>query len=235
LISGFTGSDTGRWTSNVRVRRHVSPFDVDCAVRRNREIAEARLTGETWDTIAARFGLSERQARRAEREHLAGVDELALDEDPAAVLREAIGVHRWALDRLAVLAERGDNSSARLGAIRSRVATSRDLVELLARAGLVPPTPYAWAAVIDVRRAAEAMMRSPTATRSRSTRSSRRWTASRAPRGRFEGWRRDPSPSPRASPRPGAVAAARASRPRAGARADRAADRGGGRRDGAGG
>ncbi len=55
---------------------------------------------------------------------------LELQEDPTAVLREAVGVHRWALEELR---GPGGQLSARLGAIRSRVATSRDLVDLLAR------------------------------------------------------------------------------------------------------
>jgi hypothetical protein len=67
-----------------------------------------------------------------------------LEEDPGAVLREAVGIYRWALERLERLAEKGDNSSARLGAVRSRVATARDLVDLLGRAGLIPDGPYAW-------------------------------------------------------------------------------------------
>lgn len=127
-------------------------------VARNRRITEARAAGMPWAAIAARFGVSERTARRAEREHVASVTAEDLVENPAAVLAEAIRVHRWALDELRDLTTTADNSSAAVGAIRSRVATARDLIDLLGRAGLIPAGPYAWAVQIEMHAVATAVL-----------------------------------------------------------------------------
>ncbi|MEW6072923.1 MAG: hypothetical protein AB1726_10085, partial [Planctomycetota bacterium] len=83
---------------------------------------------------------------------------VGFDEDPGEVLREAIGVHRWALDELRRAASSADNSSAKVGAIRSRVATSKDLVDLLARAGVIPATPDRWRDERDLHQIARSML-----------------------------------------------------------------------------
>lgn len=63
---------------------------------------------------------------------------MALDLNPADTLAEVVQVHRWALTELLALAAAADNDSARVGAIRSRVAISTDLLGLLQAAGAVP-------------------------------------------------------------------------------------------------
>jgi len=121
--------------------------------RRNARIAEARDRGDSWAAIAEAFGLSERAARRCRSDHVqAAVADAAaaLDVDPNRVLREAIVVHREVLDGLGVLGREGDSSSARVGALRSRAATSLQLVRLLAWAGLLPDSFGAWSLARDV-------------------------------------------------------------------------------------
>lgn len=128
---------------------------------RNRRIAAARAAGRAWAEIAAEFSISERTARRAEREHLAaaaaGSDGLALL-DPAALLRQVLDVHVWALARLGEVAGRADNTSAEVGAVRSRAATARDLLALLSHVGLLPAGPAGWSADVELRAAAAAMV-----------------------------------------------------------------------------
>lgn len=110
---------------------------------RNRAIADARDGGMKWREVAERFGLSERQARRAYMEHLAEAGQL-IDVEPAEALRQALNVHVWALDELRQLAANADNSSAAVGAVRSRVTVSHQLIDLLVRAGLLPTVDQAF-------------------------------------------------------------------------------------------
>jgi hypothetical protein len=120
-----------------------TPADRAAARRgRNRAIAEARDGGATWPQIAERFRLSERHARRAYAEHLREAGEV-VNLDAGEALREVLNVHVWALGELRALASSADNSSARVGAIRSRVSVSHDLLRLLVAAGVVPPPEHA--------------------------------------------------------------------------------------------
>ena len=109
---------------------------------RNRQIAVERAAGEPWDVIAARHGISERQARRGRIEHIRSG--AALDADPNDVLREAVAIHRDVLQGLAAVGIRADNSAAQVGALRARATTALQLVHLLAWAGLVPDSAGAW-------------------------------------------------------------------------------------------
>lgn len=112
---------------------------------RNRQIAVERAAGEPWDVIAARHGISERQARRGRIEHIrSGASSAALDADPNDVLREAVAIHRDVLQGLAAVGIRADNSAAQVGALRARATTALQLVHLLAWAGLVPDSAGAW-------------------------------------------------------------------------------------------
>lgn len=122
---------------------------------RDRAIVEARGRGESSAAIAERFRCSERTVRRViERARRAPVD---LDElDPDLALREAIETHRDVLAELTKIGRRGDSSSARVGALRSRALTSRSLIELLAWAGLVPERTRVWRTVRDAREVARA-------------------------------------------------------------------------------
>lgn len=114
----------------------TSPSRADRRRSRNRDIAAAREAGATWPMIAASFRLSTRQARRAYLDHLRESGQL-LDLDPDEVFREILQVHLWAMEELRIVASRADNDSARVGAVRSRVAISHDLLTLMVRAGLV--------------------------------------------------------------------------------------------------
>jgi transposase len=120
---------------------------------RNREIAEARADGKPWKSIAARFGISVKTAQRARAEHLRSSGEHLRETggfrtsiEPAEVLLEAVEAHTWALAKLAEVEEQagGANLAVRLGAITKRARVARELVDLLATAGLVPQGPSQW-------------------------------------------------------------------------------------------
>jgi len=136
-------------------------------VERNRRIAEEHSRGVPWAAVAQHHGVSERQARRAAREAreaLAGAEvgaevSDALVIDPAALLARVVAIHDRALDRLERLADAADNDSARLGAARSAPAVAASLLNVLARAALLPDAPSTWRNVRDMRLVAEALER----------------------------------------------------------------------------
>lgn len=107
---------------------------------RNRQIAEARHAGTSWREIARRFEVSERQARRAAADALQlSVEEHGLTGlDPEAILGRIIRIQLRALDRVAVLMEGADNSSAEVGAARAAGSIGADLRASLIGAGLIP-------------------------------------------------------------------------------------------------
>jgi hypothetical protein len=143
----------------------VAPLDEAARAARDAEVARLRARRVPWEEVAARVGLSVRQAQRARLNHIRrAATYAALPEDPNKVLLEAVRHHRAALDDLARIAEHGDNSNAQMAAARARAQVARDLFKLLADAGLTPQTAQAWRfarqapafthAVVEVARAA---------------------------------------------------------------------------------
>ena len=108
---------------------------------RNRRIAEARADGEPWAPIAAREGLSVKQARRAATDHLksevpAGPRRLG-DIDGPTLLARIVDAQERALSAALAEVTAGDNSSARVGAARTVAILGSALHSTLLRAGLV--------------------------------------------------------------------------------------------------
>lgn len=115
-------------------RRHRSLTAAERAAR-NARIAEAREEGQPWTPIAAREGLSIKQARRARDEHLRTASPSSLDAD-ALVERDLRG-HLVALHRLETLAAEADNDSAMVRAARSLSTVGVSLIGLLTRLGRI--------------------------------------------------------------------------------------------------
>jgi hypothetical protein len=143
----------------------ATPLDEAARAARDAEVARLRARRVPWDEVAARVGLSVRQAQRARLNHIRrAATYAALPEDPNRVLLEAVQHHRAALTDLARIAEDGDNSNAQMAAARARAQVARDLFKLLGDAGLTPQTAQAWRftrqapaftqAVVDVAREA---------------------------------------------------------------------------------
>src|SRR5437899_1614082 len=117
------------------------------AVRDSR-IRRAAAAGVTVEAIAAAEQISVRTAFRvlASSPAVSAPAELevrpVLEVDPFGELAHAIAMHRDVAARLRQIAASGRNESAAVGAARSAAAVSRDLIELLSTAGLLPSAPF---------------------------------------------------------------------------------------------
>lgn len=113
-------------------------------IRLAREIAADRIrtsaTGKklkplAWKTIAAKHDLSIRQCERIFKDLEGWEAEIA---DPLAIIQRSIDLRTAAQDKLSQIADDGDSSSARVGAIRQLIETDRDRLELLQAVGRLP-------------------------------------------------------------------------------------------------
>jgi transposase len=140
---------------------------------RNRRIAEARaMTGLTWPEVAARFGVSERTARRAARAHAQGSARLrsadSTPEVPSAgellaarpedVLATALRHFEWLLAGLQREAAEGDNSSSRVGAYNAYGRMLEKQLVLLQAVGQLPVELGALRHLLDLRETARRML-----------------------------------------------------------------------------
>jgi hypothetical protein len=125
---------------------------------RNRRIAAARARGDSWQTIAGRENVSERQAHRAAAAGLRDGGGGLGDVDAALLVRHVIDVQERALERLGELAEVADNSSAMVGAARGTAVVGAALLESLRTAGLILPAPQSMRVALDARAAAVALL-----------------------------------------------------------------------------
>jgi len=122
-------------------------------------MATAQDDGETMARLDEREGLSVRQAHRAIAEARTRPPTVALDElSPSETLAEVVAVHREVVRELGRLGRLASPSSARVGALKSRAQVAASLVDLLARAGLVPQA-VEWAVLRDVESLATAITR----------------------------------------------------------------------------
>lgn len=116
-------------------RPETRPSANDMA-RRNREILAARRAGTPWALIASRFGLSERQARRAYQEALRATDVDAVDAE--RIVLRLVRSNLAALTAMEARLEAPDNGAAEIGAARTIGSLSSGLFDLLVRAGFSP-------------------------------------------------------------------------------------------------
>ncbi len=117
--------------------RPETPSNSTDRARRNREILAARRAGTPWAIIARRFGLSERQARRAHDEALRASEVGTLD--PERLVVRLVRANIRAVDAMEGQLDSADNSAARVGSARAIASISTAIVDLLDRAGLLPP------------------------------------------------------------------------------------------------
>jgi hypothetical protein len=116
-------------------------------------MAARKATGATWAEVAAEFAVAKSTARKGVADHLGarvtpGADGALVHApvsagDPLAVdardaLRDALATYEWATERLRDLAANGDNSSARVGAVRAAVLVTEKRIELLLATGVIP-------------------------------------------------------------------------------------------------
>jgi hypothetical protein len=106
---------------------------------RDRAILAAKRSGKTWKQVAARFDLSERQARRGAKsaEQLEAEYDLERVDGPNTLAR-IIAAQMRALDTIEHEMSAGDNSSARIGAARAAAQIGSELRNSLAAGGNLP-------------------------------------------------------------------------------------------------
>ncbi len=127
--------------------------------RRNRQIAAARTRGETWKTIGKRFGISDRQARRAAAEAHEIEAELVDGADTEGVLRHVAEVQLRALNHLDQLMGDGpDNHNALVGAARGAASVGAAILDTWRAAGALPD-PSSMRVAGEVRTIVEALVR----------------------------------------------------------------------------
>ncbi len=126
---------------------------------RNREIERLHAEGTTQKAIAARFGISIRQVRRAIREAQSIEAELVEAGDAEGVLRLVAEIQLRALNQLDRLMTRGtDNSNAAVGACRAAAIVGSSVLDTWSRAGALPSA-EAMRASLEVRPVVDALLR----------------------------------------------------------------------------
>jgi hypothetical protein len=106
-------------------------------VRRNAEVFNARARGLSWPTVAARYGLSERQCRRIVAECRAASGSLE-DLDANEIVRDTLESYDARIEDLALLAEETEHAGAKLGAVKARLHAIRSKWELMRAIGVLP-------------------------------------------------------------------------------------------------
>jgi hypothetical protein len=130
---------------------------------RDERIRAASGRGEHPAAIGRREGISERQVRRVlatlqqrqevEPEAVANLLEI----DPHRELAEAVEAYRWAIREARGIGERTASASLRLGAAKAVPTLATGLLDLLARANLIPQVPEWWLSDVQLRMAVDAL------------------------------------------------------------------------------
>jgi|SRR5436190_8088312 len=111
---------------------------------RNRLILEARSAGRSWGEIAAKFRMTERNARRAAASAAALAAEAGLaDLDAARLLEDSIRAQARALYRCEELML-DEQAAVAVGACKAVVSIAESLRASLVSGGLLPPPAEAW-------------------------------------------------------------------------------------------
>jgi hypothetical protein len=91
----------------------------------------------SWPSIAAKYRITDRQARRIVAEFRES-DPSLLDTNPVEVVEEMIRAHDAAIDELVHLADRTANDSVRLGALKTRLQAIQSKLALMQALGVLP-------------------------------------------------------------------------------------------------
>jgi len=124
--------DTGR--KGTRGRRLPAALKV----KRDEALVSDRNRGLTWALVAERHGVSQTQARniyKAWRQHRTLP---APGRDPVEWLWDTLDRYDSIQSQLAVIAETGDNSAARVGALNAQMNAMLRQTQLMVVAGLLP-------------------------------------------------------------------------------------------------
>jgi hypothetical protein len=92
----------------------------------------------TWATIGRKHGIGEKEARGMYRRYVDEIAPLLASEGPAEQAHEYLRAFENVRQRLLAIADKADNDSARVGALRELVKTLSKEVELRQHTGLMP-------------------------------------------------------------------------------------------------
>ena len=124
---------------------------------RDNGIVAARMRGLSWVTIAARYGLSERQCQTILADYRASHPRLR-ERDPVEILDDMLDAYAAAQEDLAMVAATTKHDATKAGAIRTRIDALAAQTHLLMQVGVLPRDLGVLRADIDVRAMAREMV-----------------------------------------------------------------------------
>jgi hypothetical protein len=104
---------------------------------RDNEIVAARMRGQSWTTIAANYGLSERQCQQVLQDYRASHPRLR-QRDPIEILDDMLDAYQGAQEELAEISATTKHDATRVGAIRTRLDALAAQTNLLMLVGVLP-------------------------------------------------------------------------------------------------
>ena len=116
---------------------------------RDNEIVAARMRGQSWTTIAANYGLSERQCQNVLADYRASHPRLR-ERDPIEILDDMLDHYQGAQEELAEISATSKHDATRVGAIRTRLEALAAQASLLRAVGVLPRDLGVLRADIDV-------------------------------------------------------------------------------------
>ena len=104
---------------------------------RDNEIVAARVRGQSWTTIAANYGLSERQCQTILQDYRASHPRLR-QRDPIEIVDDMLDYYQGAQEELAEIAATSKHDATRVDAIRTRLDALAAQASLLRAVGVLP-------------------------------------------------------------------------------------------------
>ena len=104
---------------------------------RDNQIVAARMRGQSWTTIAANYGLSERQCQNVLADYRASHPRLR-ERDPLELLDDMLDHYQGAQEELAEISATSKHDATRVGAIRTRLDALAAQASLLRAVGVLP-------------------------------------------------------------------------------------------------
>jgi hypothetical protein len=104
---------------------------------RDNEIVAARMRGQSWMTIAANYGLSERQCQQILADYRASHPRLR-QRDPIEIVDDMLDHYQGAQEELAEISATSKHDATRVGAIRTRLDALAAQASLLRAVGVLP-------------------------------------------------------------------------------------------------
>lgn len=130
-------------------------------LRRGLEIKAAHATGETWASVARRYGISESQARRSAKAAAEVIEVVGVfdQHDARALMARILAVQVTALDRLEGVFAGDPSESAVINGVRAVSTLADSSWRLFARLGVLPMDGRKFVLDDEAREVTEALVR----------------------------------------------------------------------------